>query len=78
MKRNTFNSNEEEMIRRFLTCWAIGALMCSASLAQQKLSLTVDLAVQIGLESSKSLHTSQFKLNAAGAKASEPVVFGLV
>ncbi len=59
------------MIRRFLTCWAIGALMCSASLAQQKLSLTVDQAVQIGLESSKSLHTSQFKLNAAGAKASE-------
>ncbi len=47
------------------------------SLAQQKLSLTIDQAVQTGLENSKTLHTSQFKVVAADAKASETNTLGL-
>ena len=45
--------------------------------AQQKLSLTVDQAVQTGLENSKALRTSQFKVNAAEAKSSETTTLGL-
>ncbi|MBI2428192.1 MAG: TolC family protein [Ignavibacteriales bacterium] len=45
--------------------------------AQQKMSLTVEQAVQIGLENSKSLRTSQFKVQAAEAKASETGTLGL-
>jgi len=39
--------------------------------AQQKLTLTIEQATRLGLENSKALHTSQFKVDAAGAKASE-------
>ena len=39
--------------------------------AQEKRSLTIEQAIQIGMENSKTLRTSQFKVNAADAKASE-------
>lgn len=45
--------------------------------AQQKMALTIEQAVQIGLENSKSLRTSQFKVRAAEAKASETATLGL-
>jgi outer membrane protein len=45
--------------------------------AQQKMLLTVEQAVQIGLENSKALRTSQFKVQAAEAKASETGTLGL-
>ncbi len=45
--------------------------------AQQKMSLTVEQAVQIGLENSKALRTSQFKVQAAEAKANETGTLGL-
>jgi outer membrane protein TolC len=41
------------------------------ALAQQKMSLTIQQAVQIGMENSKALRTSQFKLEAADARSSE-------
>jgi outer membrane protein TolC len=41
------------------------------ALAQQKMSLTIEQAVQIGMENSKALRTSQFKLEAADARSSE-------
>jgi outer membrane protein TolC len=46
----------------------------SASLqapAQKQLTLTIEQAVQVGLENSKALHSSHFKLDAAEARASE-------
>lgn len=45
--------------------------------AQQKLSLTVDQAVQTGLENSKGLKSSQFKVIAAEAKTGEAGALGL-
>lgn len=39
--------------------------------AQQKLPLTIEQAIQTGLENSKTLHTSQFKLQVADAKSAE-------
>lgn len=45
--------------------------------AQQKLSLTVDQAVQTGLENSKGLKSSQFKVIAAEAKTDEAGALGL-
>lgn len=56
----------------------IALLIFSATIfAQQKLSLTVEQAVQNGLENSKALRTSQFKVNAAEAKSSETNGLGL-
>lgn len=53
-------------------------LLLTASLfAQQKLTLTVEQAVQTGLENSKSLKASQFKVAAAEAKSSETDALGL-
>jgi len=45
--------------------------------AQQKLSLTVEQAVQIGMENSKAIKTSQFKVIAADAKSGETNALGL-
>ncbi len=45
--------------------------------AQQKLSLTIDQAVQTGLENSKALKSSQFKVVAAEAKTTEAGAAGL-
>lgn len=55
----------------------ISLLMFGTLLAQQKLSLTVDQAVQTGLENSKALKVSQFKVVAAEAKTSETNALGL-
>jgi len=52
-------------------------LMFTSLVAQQKLSLTVDQAVQTGLENSKMLKASQFKVVAAEAKTSETNALGL-
>jgi len=52
-------------------------MISSMMFAQQKLSLTVDQAVQTGLENSKTLKSSQFKVVAAEAKTSESNAAGL-
>ena len=41
------------------------------AMAQQKLSLTINQAVETGIQNSKALRTSQFKVDAADARASE-------
>ncbi len=55
------------------------ALLCAALLtnAQQKLHLSVEQAVQTGLENSKALKSSQFKVVAAEAKTNEAGALGL-
>jgi len=45
--------------------------------AQQKQTLTIEQAIQIGMENSKALRTSQYKVQAADAKASETNTLGL-
>jgi outer membrane protein len=65
------------MIRRFINGITILSLGALPLLAQQKMSLTIDQAVQIGMENSKALRTSQFKVQAADAKASEVNTLGL-
>ncbi len=45
--------------------------------SQQKISLTIEQAIQTGLQNSKALRTSQFKVEAADAKASETNTLGL-
>ena len=52
-------------------------MISSMMFAQQKLSLTVDQAVQTGLENSKALKSSQFKVVAAEAKTTEAGAAGL-
>ncbi|MFA5834900.1 MAG: TolC family protein [Bacteroidota bacterium] len=52
-------------------------LFISIVSGQQKLSLTVEQAVQTGLENSKALKSSQFKVVAAEAKTSETNALGL-
>lgn len=59
------------MLRRFNSFSALILLFAGIATAQQKLSLTLDQAIQIGLENSKALRTSQFKSIAADARASE-------
>lgn len=57
-----------------------GALLLTGILTAQtpqRLSLTIDQAVQIGLESSKALKSSQFKVVAAEAKSGETDALGL-
>lgn len=62
------------MKKKIITAiFMIGSMM----FAQQKLSLTVDQAVQTGLENSKALKSSQFKVVAAEAKTSETNALGL-
>ena len=57
-------------------CAAV-CLLSAPGMAQQKLALTIEQAIQTGLENSKALHTSRFKLDAADAKASETGTLGL-
>jgi outer membrane protein len=45
--------------------------------SQQKMSLSVEQALQIGMENSKALRTSQFKVDAADARANEMNTLGL-
>ncbi len=56
---------------RFVYLFTAIGLFSSSVEAQQKLTLTIDQAVQIGLENSKALRTSKFRVDAADAKASE-------
>ena len=51
--------------------------IASISFSQEKLSLTIDKAVEIGLQNSKALRTSQYKVVAAEAKAGETNALGL-
>ncbi len=52
-------------------------MISSMVVAQNKLSLTIEQAVQTGLENSKALKSSQFKVAAAEAKTSEANAAGL-
>jgi outer membrane protein len=56
--------------RRIITILLILAFALPA-MAQQKLSLTIQQAVETGIQNSKALRTSQFKVDAADARASE-------
>lgn len=57
------------MMRRSLPAIAFCFLFSFSAQAQQKLTLTIEEATRLGLENSKALHTSQFKLDAATARA---------
>lgn len=65
------------MLRGRVTFCVLAILCFDVTAAQQKLTLTIDQAIQTGLENSKVLHTSHFKLEAADAKASEIRALGL-
>ena len=56
--------------RRIITILLFLAFELPA-MAQQKLSLTINQAVETGIQNSKALRTSQFKVDAADARASE-------
>jgi outer membrane protein len=65
------------MIKRFMRQCMLLSILILPALAQQKISLTIEHALQIGMENSKALRTSQFKVTAADAKASELNTLGL-
>jgi outer membrane protein TolC len=65
------------MIPRFIKRITTLSLFALPLLAQQKMSLTIEQAIQIGMDNSKGLRTSQFKVQAADAKASEVNTLGL-
>ena len=65
------------MIRQLIKGLLIISLFVQPLLAQQKMSLTIEQAIQIGMENSKVLRTSQFKVQAADARASEVNTLGL-
>jgi outer membrane protein len=59
------------MIKRLLKIFMILGEFALPVLAQQKMSITIEQAVQIGMENSKALRSSQFKVEASDAKSSE-------
>jgi outer membrane protein TolC len=59
------------MIQRFIKETIILSLFTLSLFAQEKKTLTIEQAVQIGLENSKALRTSQFKVDIADARSSE-------
>jgi outer membrane protein TolC len=65
------------MSKRFNQIFAMIILLVLAAPAQQKMPLTIEQAVQTGMENSKALRTSQFKVLSADAKASETNTLGL-
>jgi outer membrane protein len=65
------------MKQRIFALWALFLCVPVAIPAQLKLALTIEQAIQTGLENSKTLHTSQFRLQAADAKANEASTLGL-
>jgi outer membrane protein TolC len=69
--------NEETMITRLIKTILLIFVLVLPLLAQQKQTLTIDQAIQIGMDNSKALRTSQFKVQAADAKASEINTLGL-
>jgi outer membrane protein len=68
---------EETMKRKILLFCAVLFFVPVVAPAQQKLALTIEQAIQTGLENSKALHTSQFRLQAADARAGEAKTLGL-
>jgi outer membrane protein TolC len=68
---------EETMKQKILSICLVFFLVPVIAPAQQKLALTIEQAIQTGLENSKTLHTSQFRLQAADARASEANTLGL-
>jgi len=64
------------MIQRFKIV-IILSLLAFPLLAQEKKMLTIEQAIEIGMENSKALRTSQFKVEAADARASELNTLGL-
>jgi outer membrane protein TolC len=65
------------MTKRLTTILILISLLTLPVRAQQKLTLTIEQAIQTGMENSKALRTSQFKVDAADAKASETNTLGL-
>ena len=65
------------MIQRSLSIAVLLALASMLLTAQPRLTLTIDQAIRLGLENSKALHTSQFRLDAADARASQTNTLGL-
>lgn len=61
------------------TCKVFGLIIISfcIAVAQQKLSLTIEQALQVGLENSKAIRTSQFKVDVADSRTSELNTLGL-
>jgi len=59
------------MIQRFKKTITILFLLMIPLFAQEKKTLTIEQALQIGLENSKALRTSQFKVDVADARSSE-------
>ena len=49
----------------------LGLFIAGSALAQSRLPLTVDKAVELGIENSKTLHSSLMKVEYADAKAGE-------
>ena len=52
---------------KYLYLIATLIIFCGQSFSQQKLSLTADQAVEIGLKNSKTLHSSLMKVKSAEA-----------
>jgi outer membrane protein len=65
------------MLAKAVNVFALSVLITGLSPAQQELNLSLEQALQIGLENSRALHTSQFKVEAADAKAGETHTMGL-
>jgi outer membrane protein len=59
------------MIRKTILLVIASVVFAAILPAQQKMSLTIEQAIQIGMENSKALRTSQFKVDAADARSSE-------
>jgi outer membrane protein len=65
------------MKRRLLKGILLLTMLTFHLFAQEKITLTIEQALQIGLENSKALRTSQFKVEAADAKSSEANTYRL-
>ena len=64
-------------MKTIMTLAILIAAFVIQSPAQDTLSLSIDKAIEIGLENSKALKSSEFKVIAADAKASESDTYGL-
>ena len=65
------------MIKKLIMI-SVALVMCVGMIpAQEKKTLTIEQAIEIGMQNSKTLHTSQFKVSFADAKASETNTLGL-
>lgn len=57
------------------TLFILSILLWSTMSAQEKLTLTIEKSIEIGLENSKSLHSSLMKVQAADSKSGETHTF---